>query len=216
MLNPLGNSNLVLIFLIFMELLLIIIPVAIIFLREKVPISDQLRSIGFDFSRYTYKKVIGCICEGILVAILFVLIAELLVHISFGIVSSIFGDAYVQEAVTYAIDVEPSAPNTLELTVIILLQFLIVAPCEEAFFRGFVFEKLRIKFKYLYSLVISSSIFSLYHVPPFIVSMSTIILFFGYFFTFGILLAILYSLNRGLLLPCIIAHSIFNMIVLIT
>lgn len=216
MLNQLGSDNLNLIFMTFLELLLLIIPIIIMDLIDKKPLIDHLKSIGFDFSRFSYKKSFLCIYEGIGVAILFFLIAGFLTDVSYTLISSIFGDAFIQDAVSNLIDVSPNEPSPLELIIIISLQFLIVAPCEEAFFRGFIFKKLHYKLNYIFSVVLSSTIFAFYHLPPFIVPYSTIFLYFWYFFTFGILLTLLYSLNRELLLPCILTHAIFNMIVLIT
>ena len=216
MLNQMGNDNLNLIFLTFLELLLVIIPIIIMNLMDKKPLIVHLKSMGFDFSRFSYQEALLSIFEGIGVAIILFLIAGLLTDVSFTIISSIFGDAFIQDAVSNLIDVSPTEPSILELIIIIFLQFLIVAPCEEAFFRGFIFKKLHYKVNYIFSLVLSSTIFAFYHVPPFIVPYSTIFLYFWYFFTFGILLALLYSLNRELLLPCILTHAIFNTIVLIT
>ena len=216
MLNQLGNGNLNLIFLTFLELLLLIIPIIILNLIDKKPLIDHLKSMGFDFSRFSYKKAFLFIFEGIGIAIIFFLISGLLIDVSFTIISSIFGDAFIQDAVSNLIDVSPIEPSPFELIIIIFLQFLIVAPCEEALFRGFIFKKLHYNLNYFFSVVLSSTIFAFYHVPPFIVPYSTIFLYFWYFFTFGILLTLLYSLNRELLLPCILTHAIFNMIVLIT
>ena len=215
MLNQLGNENLNLIFFTFLELLLLIIPIVIMNLIEKKPLKNHLKSIGFDFSQYSYKKTLLCICEGIGTALLFFLIAGVLINVSFNIVSSMFGDAFIQDAVSNSIDVKPRDPNPLELIIIISIQFLIVAPCEEAFFRGYLFKNLNSKLNFTISVLLSSTIFAFYHVPPIIVPYSTIFLYFWYFFIFGILLTLLYSLNRELLLPCILTHAIFNMIVLI-
>jgi membrane protease YdiL (CAAX protease family) len=216
MLSQSGSNNLLLILIAFLELLLLAIPITFIYFLKKEPLSYQLKSMGFDHSRYNLKRVLICIFEGILIGSLFLLIANWLIYSSEIIVSYIFGDAFIQDAINNAINVEPTRPNPLELTIIVLLQFLIVGPCEEGFFRGFLFKKLRNKLNFILSLLLSSAIFAFYHVPPFIVPLSTITFYFGYFFALGILLTLLYSLNKGLLLPCIITHSIFNMIVLIT
>ena len=65
------------------------------------------------------------------------------------------------------------------------------------------------------TILFSSLIFAFYHVPPFLVPLSTIFTFFGYYFTFGILLALVFMLFDFDLVPCIIAHSLFNILLLI-
>ena len=216
MLNQTGSNNLILIFITFLELLLLAIPIIFFYFFKKQSPFSQLKSMGFDRSQYNFKRVLICIFEGTFIAILFCLLASWLIYSSIIVVSYVFGDAFVQNAINNTINVEPTRATPLELTVFVMLQFLIVAPCEEGFFRGFLFKKLKNKLNFVFSLLLSSTIFAFYHIPPFIVPVSTITFYFGYFFTFGILLTFLYSLNRGLLLPCIIAHAIFNTIVLIT
>ena len=215
MLNQTGSNNLILILITFLELLLLVIPIIFVYIFKKQSLFSQLKSIGFDRSKYNSKRVLICIFEGTLIAILFSLIASWLIYSSIIVVSYIFGDAFVQNAINNAIYVEPTRATPVELTIFVILQFMIVAPCEEGFFRGFLFKKLNNKLNFSVSLLLSSTIFAFYHIPPCIVPFSTITFYFGYFFTFGILLSLLYSLNRGLLLPCIIAHAIFNTIVLI-
>ncbi|MBD3342602.1 MAG: CPBP family intramembrane metalloprotease [Candidatus Lokiarchaeota archaeon] len=57
------------------------------------------------------------------------------------------------------------------------LEVLIVGPCEEGFFRGFVLKKSENKLKNTSAILFSSLLFALYHVPPFLVPISTIITF---------------------------------------
>ncbi|MFX1427840.1 MAG: CPBP family intramembrane glutamic endopeptidase, partial [Promethearchaeota archaeon] len=99
-----------------------------------------------------------------------------------------------------------------QLAILIMLQIVLVGPCEEAFFRVFLINKFKEKVKITYSIIISSIFFTLYHVPPFIVPFTTVITFFGYFFTLGILLALIFVYFDFSLIPCSIAHSFFNIL----
>ncbi|MFX1600330.1 MAG: lysostaphin resistance A-like protein [Promethearchaeota archaeon] len=109
----------------------------------------------------------------------------------------------------------PIQPTFIQLIILTTLQIIVVGPCEEAFFRGFLIKKFKIKLKLFYSIVISSTIFTLYHVPPFLVPVSTIITFFGYYFTFGLLLALIFVYFNYSIIPCSIAHSCFNVLLMV-
>ncbi len=97
----------------------------------------------------------------------------------------------------------------------IVLQLTIVGVCEEAFFRGFILKKIDKEWKVVYALLISSVIFTLYHVPPFIVPITTIVTYFGYYFTFGVLLSLVYIYSDYSLIPGIIAHAMYNILLMI-
>ncbi|MFX1502753.1 MAG: type II CAAX prenyl endopeptidase Rce1 family protein, partial [Promethearchaeota archaeon] len=92
---------------------------------------------------------------------------------------------------------------------------IITGPCEEAFFRGFLIKKLKVKLKLSYSIIFSSIIFTLYHIPPFLVPLTTIITYFGYYFAFGVLLSLVFVYFKYSLIPCSVAHSCFNILILL-
>ena len=131
------------------------------------------------------------------------------------IVQTLFGTQFVEQGVENAITTEPFNPTITQLIIIITIQIIIVGPCEEGFFRGFIIKKSQKKMKLIYSVILSTFIFTIYHVPPFLVPGSTIITFFGYFFTLGMLLALTFIFFKNSLLPSSIAHSMFNILILI-
>ena len=128
---------------------------------------------------------------------------------------TLFGTQFVEQGVENAITTEPFNPTITQLIIIITIQIIIVGPCEEGFFRGFIIKKSQKKMKLIYSVILSTFIFTIYHVPPFLVPGSTIITFFGYFFTLGMLLALTFIFFKNSLLPSSIAHSMFNILILI-
>ncbi len=131
------------------------------------------------------------------------------------IVRNIFNSKFVEQGQSGAIGTNPIQPNIIQIIILIILQIIIVGPCEEAFFRGFLIKKIENRLKIHYSIIITSIIFALYHVPPFLVPITTIITFFGYYFTFGILLSLLFVYFKYSIIPCSIAHSCFNIFILI-
>jgi len=131
------------------------------------------------------------------------------------IVPILFGTQFVEQGLENAITTAPFNPTITQLIIIITIQIIIVGPCEEGFFRGFIIKKSQKKMKLIYSVILSTFIFTIYHVPPFLVPVSTIITFFGYFFTLGTLLALTFIFFKNSLLPSSIAHSIFNILILI-
>jgi len=150
------------------------------------------------------------------IGFLFFLIAGyILFFFKYIIVENIFGTDFIREGESGAIRSEPIQPNLIQLVIIVILHIAIIGICEEAFFRGFIINKCEEKLKTIYIIIFSSLIFAIYHVPPFIVPIRTIITFIGYFFTFGVLLALVFLYFDHSLIPCCIAHSTFNILILV-
>ncbi len=211
----LGATPLILILFITLEILLIIIPNLIASYMEKKSFKEELVDMGFSLSNYNIKRIILLISQGVLIGVIFYLIGGwILIFFVDIVIKNVLGTGYVENAIQNAINVDPINPQIIELVIIIVLQILIVGPCEEGFFRGFILKKIKNKSNYFLALTISSFCFTIYHIPPFLVPLSTIITFFGYYFTFGLLFGGLYRINKDSLLPCIIAHSLFNILVL--
>ena len=131
------------------------------------------------------------------------------------IIQNLFGAQVIEDGIGNAISTQPMNPNLIQFSLLITIQIVIIGPCEEAFFRGFVINKIKHKVKLIYSIIFSSFLFAIYHVPPFLVPLTTIITFFGYYFTLGILLSLVFVAFKGSLLPSSIAHSSFNILLLI-
>ena len=212
----LGKDPIILIILSFLEILLILIPALIASKVEKKPFLAELKEMGFQKTPTTLRKMLLKVVFGFLIGIIFFFISSFIMFIFVKyIVQILFGTQFVEEGINNAISTSPNSPTIIQLIVLVAIQVVIVAPCEEGFFRGFIIRKSRKKMKLLYSITFSSIIFSIYHVPPFLVPLSSIITFFGYYFFFGILLSLTFILFKNSLLPNSIIHSTLNILILL-
>ena len=208
----LGENTWVLIGLIILEALFIIVPTFISSKVEKKNFKISLNEMGFDKNRDVILKIIA----GISIGVIFFSFGDFIILFFRNIIIENFlGTAFIEEGQEGAISTVPIQPNLIQIIIIVILQIIIVGPCEEAFFRVFIIKKTQVKAKLGYSVVISSIIFAFYHVPPFLVPLATIITFFGYYFTFGLLLALVFIYFDNSIIPISIAHSCFNILVLL-
>ncbi len=208
----LGENPWVLIGLTFLEILFIIVPAAISSKIEKKTFKQLLSGMGFQKNEEIFIKIIA----GLSIGLLFFFLGDFLIIFFRNIVvENLFGTKFIEEGQQGVISTAPIQPNLIQLSILIILQIVIVGPCEEAFFRGFIIKKLKVKIKLGYSVIISSIFFAFYHVPPFLVPIATTITFFGYYFIFGVLLAFIFVYFNYSLIPCTVAHFSFNIFVLI-
>ncbi|MBY9019813.1 MAG: CPBP family intramembrane metalloprotease [Candidatus Lokiarchaeota archaeon] len=212
----LGKDPNILILISFAEILFILVPSFITSKIEKNPYLLEIKELGFNVENPRLKNIIVKIFTGILIGIFFFFISDLLLtfYIRF-IIQNLFGAQFIEDGIGSTISTQPINPNFIQLSLLIAIQIIIVGPCEEVFFRGFVINKSKKKLKVIYSVILSSFLFSLYHVPPFLVPLTTIITFFGYYFTFGFLLSLVFIAFKGSLLPSSVAHSSLNILLLI-
>jgi membrane protease YdiL (CAAX protease family) len=212
----LGANPLIFIILTLFESLLIIIPNLISSKIEKRSFIEEINLLGFKNSNDNFIKLIFKYLTGILIGIILFLIAGYLLFFFKNIlVENLFGKQFVVIGSESMINTNPISPNFFELAIILALQFIIVGPCEEGFFRGFIIKKINKISNLIIAIIFSSICFALYHVPPFIVPLATIITFFGYYFLIGILLSSIYILFNFSLIPSIATHSVFNILTLI-
>jgi len=212
----LGENFWILVILMSLELFLIIFPVLISAKLEKKSLKEEFKEIGFFREvKNTYRTCIRIIL-GIDIGIFLYLFSGFLLFVYRNIlIESLFGTRFVEEGITNIINTKPIQPSYVEISIAIILQILITGPCEEGFFRGFLIQKLNYKLKLIYSIILSSIFFTLYHVPPFLVPIQTIITYFGYYFAIGSLFALIFIYSGRSLIMCSTAHSVFNIIVLI-
>jgi membrane protease YdiL (CAAX protease family) len=212
MVIQLGDNPWVLIGLIFFEVLFVVIPAFISSKIEKKTFKTLLTEMGFHKNEDIFTKII----IGINIGVIFFFFGDLLIIFFRNIViENLFGSKFIQEGQEGAITSMPIQPHVIQIIILVLLQIILVGPCEEAFFRGFLIKKIKSEIKLSYSIIISSTLFALYHVPPFLVPVTTVITFFGYYFTFGLLLAVTFVYFNYSLIPCSIAHSLFNILLLL-
>jgi len=208
----LGENSWILIGIMFLEVLLIILPALIFSRLKKRSFTDELREMGFQRNEDILIKIISGLGFGIL---FFFIGNYIIIFFRDLIIRNIFGADFVEHAQEGAISTTPIQPNLIQLVIIILLQIVLIGPCEEAFFRGVLIKKFNIKLKPIYSAIISSTFFTFFHVPPFLVPISTILTYFGYYFTLGLLLSFIFIYFNYSIIPCSIAHSCFNVLLMV-
>ncbi|MFW9969747.1 MAG: CPBP family intramembrane glutamic endopeptidase [Candidatus Odinarchaeota archaeon] len=208
----LGENPWILIGIMFFEVLFIILP-ALLFSRiRKQSFIGEINEMGFQKNKNMVIKIVA----GVGFGILFFFLGDFIVIFFRDFLSrNLFGNKFVELAQEGAINTAPIQPNSIQLFILIILQLFIIGPCEEGFFRGFLIKKCNIKLKQIYSILISSAIFTLYHVPPFLVPIQTIMTYFGYFFTFGLLLSFIFVYFNYSIVPCSVAHSCFNILLMV-
>ena len=211
----LGADPWILIILIFLEILFIIIPALIAMKIERNSFKNQLNEMGFHKNEDHLTKNLIKVSAGIGIGIVFFLIGGYIITFFYSLIQASLGSEFVSSGTEGAISTSPVEPDLIQVIILIVLQVSIVGVCEEAFFRGFILKKIDKEWKVVYALLISSVIFTLYHVPPFIVPITTIVTYFGYYFTFGVLLSLVYIYSDYSLIPGIIAHAMYNILLMI-
>ena len=198
--------------LIFFELLFVILPALFLSNLKKTSFMDELNEMGFQKNNKLFRKIISGLSFGIF---FFFTSGYIIIFFRDLIIRVLFGNEFVEIAQEGVISTAPIQPNNIQLILIIILQVLITGPCEEAFFRSFLIKKFNTKLKQVYSILLSSSIFTLYHLPPLLVPIPTMITFFGYYFTFGLILSSIFLYFDYSIIPGSIAHSLFNILLMI-
>ena len=211
----LGADPWILIVLIFLEILFIIIPALIAMKLEKNSFKDQLNEMGIHKNKDPLPKNLIKVSAGIGIGIVFFLIGGYIITFFYSLIQASLGSEFVSSGTEGAISTSPVEPNIIQVIILIVLQVALVGLCEEAFFRGFLLKKIDKEWKAAYALLISSVFFAFYHVPPFLVPITTIITYFGYYFIFGVMLSLVYIYSDYSLIPGIIAHALYNILLMI-
>ncbi len=212
MVIQLGENPWILIGLTFLELMFVIIPALIFSKLEKRSFQEIIKDMGFRENENLLIKIITGLGLGIL---FFFFGSYIIIFFKDIIITNLFGSGFVELGQKGAISTEPIHPNIIQMVIIIILNILIIGPCEEAFFRGFLIKKFETKLNLIFSIFLSSLIFTLYHVPPILVPITTIITYSGYYLVFGVLLSLIFVYFEYSIIPCSIAHSCFNILILL-
>ena len=205
----LGQNPYFLILLTFLEIFLILIPAGIVSLIENKRFIQEIKEMGFqradDFIWYNFgQKLLLGLSLGLLI---FLLAGYIMFFFRNILIENILGTDFVQSGQKDSINTSPINPDIIQLLIIILLQIIIIGPCEEGFFRGFIIKKSELKITKVWAVIISSTCFAFYHVPPFLVPLNTIITYFGYYFTMGFLFSFIFLYSDYSLVACSSAHS---------
>jgi membrane protease YdiL (CAAX protease family) len=207
-----GKNIWLLIGLTFLELIFVILPALISSKIEAKPLKYIIKEMGFQKNKDIFLKVLEGLSFGI---IFFFFSKHIIIFFKDIIIRNLFGAEFIKQAQEGSISTVPIHFNYIQLIILILQQIIIIGPCEEAFFRVFLIKKFKTKLKLVYSILLSSIIFTIYHVPPFFVPLATIVTFSGYYFTFGLLLSFILICFNFSIIPGSISHSFFNILLIV-
>ncbi len=112
-------------------------------------------------------------------------------------------DALSSKPVDSPDQLDLSDPNAVVLAITAIGVVIIAPLAEEMFFRGFVFQAFRRRLPLAVAGIASGALFMLAHAPFWII--------FPSIFTLGLVLAWLFE-RRGSIVPCIVAHALFNLV----
>lgn len=211
-----GRNPWILIGLSFFEILFIIIPAFIAGKIEKKGLGEELNEMGFRRNKDSFLVSLLKIISGIGIGVLLFASAGIMLYFFKDIiVTFVFGTSFVDQGDAGAISTQAIEPTIIQVIIIIVLQLLIIGICEEAFFRAFLINKFKKEMRLRYVIIISSIFFTLYHIPPFLVPITTIITYFGYYFSIGLFLSFIFVYFDYSLIPVSIAHSLFNILVIL-
>ncbi len=130
------------------------------------------------------------------------------------IVAATFGPQVLEDAQQGSVDLAPPAFSPVGITLAIAGQYLLVGLCEEFFFRGALFRDLFPR-RQRVGAVLGAGAFMIYHVFPGIVPWVTFAVNWPYYFSLGLLFALLAWLRHYNLLAPITAHGTYNTILFI-
>jgi len=152
---------------------------------------------------------------GLMIGFCFYYLASFMISTTQFLVVSAFGEDFYRIADEGSIDITPNLISVPELLIILSVNFILVGPCEELFFRGVLFRDFKSAYGNKIAIVSSSLIFGIYHIPPFIVPFQTIITFLPYYSLMGFFLALIVNFQDGDLTSAITAHAFFNSFLMI-
>jgi membrane protease YdiL (CAAX protease family) len=185
----------------------------IIFKLYHLDLKQQFRTRIFPASRPFWRRLID-IGIGVAFGYAFIYIGNYLTWIIYRIVVAIFGPEFYQTGSGGSVNVTPPSLSLFELILSCIIMFVLVGFSEEFCFRGVILKQIQKKHKF-WAVVGSSAVFMIYHVFPGIVPIQTLATFWLYYFTFGVMLALITIIQKGDLLTAIIAHGTFNSILFI-
>ena len=144
----LGENPWILIGLIFLEILFVVVPAFISSRIEKKNFRMLLSEMGFQKNKDVLIKIIVGLCIGV---IFFSFGDFIIIFFRNLIIENWFGTEFIQEGQEGAITTTPVQPDLIQISILIILQIIIIGPCEEAFFRGFLINKFNSQIKLVYS-----------------------------------------------------------------
>lgn len=196
------------------ELIFLIIPLFIVkkFI-QKPSYKNSIKLLGV----YNDRRIKNYLLKEVLIGISFAVGAYLVVQLvsfltdlSF---SAIFGQQALENAYgTYQEGVGGAitANSIMELIISMILMIVIIGPSEEVMFRGFSQKGLDRKVGKQWAIVISTLLFTFFHVIPGLMPLDLFLLLFPPYLIISLMLCSLYVWRKENLIACIIGHGVYN------
>lgn len=109
-----------------------------------------------------------------------------------------------------------STNDPVTLVILVLSMLFIVGPTEEILFRGFTQQGIESRWGKNLGIFVTAVMFALAHVLPFVlVSLPVFVVFLGPYLVISLLLGILMYWRKNNILPNIIAHGVYNSILIV-
>ncbi|MHA1753741.1 MAG: lysostaphin resistance A-like protein [Candidatus Helarchaeota archaeon] len=155
------------------------------------------------------KKTPIFILVSISIAISMIIIAPYIIYLSEILFLIVFGEELLQQAQENLNEFITIIQNPLDVFLIIIMCFFVIALSEELFFRGFLQDSIKSSKKW--RTILSAIFFSLYHLITSF-NLYSVIYMFGYYFIWGIILSLEFYFCRKQLIFPILTHGLFDLI----
>jgi len=203
----------------FAELIFIAIPMIVFKLQKKdLKYEFRHRIVPNEMLNRNFWFRLADIIMGIFIGVFFYYFGGLLAITIKKVIIEIMGEEFYNTASVGSVNTTPPPPPpdpliiwTLIIVGVIVI-FTTVAFAEEFCFRGVLLKEFNHKNK-VFGVILSSTLFMLFHVMPGIVPWSTFLTFWLYYFVFGVLISLITMFQKGDLIVSIVAHGTFNSII---
>ncbi len=201
----------------FLEACFIILP--FVFTRKYFPPRStkyRFEILGLPVGREKKRTLWIEILIGTALGIGLVFLVGLIEYLSEALWTAIFGPDFVAYGISAFGETEMGVVpvNLVQLVLIWVAMFVAVGFGEETLYRGFTQRGLTKSWGKGAGILITAVMFTLAHVVPGIVPIQTFIVFFLPYFAISLLLGYMREWRKGNLVACIIAHGLYNSIIL--
>lgn len=185
---------------------LFLIPLYVHARKRHVRFSFHVRSYFLRFATWRGKTL--SVVASALVPLAMLVIGRYLLGAGAWLVG-LFGDGVLAGAVGSLNEIVVSSREPVDVVLYLVACFLVIAPCEELFFRGFMLDVL--PWRPPVSILVAAVAFSTYHVVT-TLNLFSFLLVTPYYLAWGLVLSALYRGTGGNLLFPVVAHGAYNFI----
>ncbi|MHA1696866.1 MAG: CPBP family intramembrane glutamic endopeptidase [Candidatus Helarchaeota archaeon] len=201
------EDSVIMLFLFSLFEFLFFIPILIYTLIKKRNFSQYIKNLIYN--NLKNKKTPIFILVSISIAISMIFIAPYIIYLSEILFLIVFGEELLQQSQENLNEFITMIQNPVDVFLIIIMCFFVIALSEELFFRGFLQDSIKSSKKW--RIILSATFFSLYHLITSF-NLFSIIYMFGYYFIWGIILSLEFYFCRKQLIFPILTHGLFDLI----